>query len=105
MLAAYDGWVKHPGVQARPGPGDEPHRHGCQRQEMGKTQDVEVGLVNRIDQILEPDWQVDEAVEAWDVPRESDDDPERDIGQRETRGEGRAQGRAEPFGASHRAPG
>ena len=56
---------------------------------MGKAKDVEVGLVDRIDHILEPDRQMNEATEAWDIPRESDDDSIDEEDERKTRQEKR----------------
>src|SRR5437870_9870198 len=71
---------------------------------MGKAQDIEVGLVDRVDQLLEPDRQVHEAVQERQVPGQRDESRERNIGERHRRRQTPVQEGSKPLSSTECAP-
>ena len=80
----------HARLERRPVARNEPHRHRRQRQEMRKAQDVEIGLVDRIDHLLEPVRHV--RGPCREVPGQRDDEREQQIGDRDAERHARAAG-------------
>ena len=103
VLPADDRRPQPTRFQHRPLAGNEPHRHHRQRQKMRKAQRVEIDLIDRVDQLLQPVRNV--LAHAGQIPGQRNDEGEQEIRDRYAQGDPRLQHRPESLRSPQRAPG
>ena len=103
MLAADDRWLQPAGPQDRPVPWYKMDRYDCQGQKMSKSQNVEIDLVDRVDQLLEPLWHV--RARRGQIPRERNQKREDEIRCSNDQSGASFQHGGKTLGSPQRAPG
>src|ERR1043166_5103092 len=102
VLAAKNGGTKHRGIERGPARRHETHRQNGEREEMQQAEHVEVGLVDRIDDVAEPARH--EVTITREIPSHHDREGEREVSDGKHGHNARANEAGEPFGAAHAAP-
>jgi len=77
MLAADDRWLQPAGPQDRPVPWHKTDCYDCQSQKMSKSQNVEIDLVDRVDQLFQPVRDV--LAHAGQIPGQRDDEGKQQV--------------------------
>src|SRR3954452_24714669 len=103
VLPAYDRRPQSPTPEERPIVRGEPDGNYCEREKMRKAQYVQIHLIDRVNELLQPARH--KLSRAGQVPGQRDEKREHKVSNSNPQGQPRAQYRGEPLRAAQRTPG